>query len=259
MDWKKLNIKIAMTVMLSATLMISSNSKAADLAPGEGFFAGAFMGFGQGVLQGKVSTLAKGGSRNGGSTGATYENERGGLGLSGIQGGGWAGWGMKTADDLYLGAELSGLASDEQFKITTSKGLRIDDGIGNQVIANLTEIKVQRIWTGASALRVGYYVNPDTLFSIKGGVAISAFNVDIGVSENTYYAGGPQMGGSVETRLSKIDPNLSLRMEFVYTNYLTADVHGKVGQGTRDGTRGGADIELTGHDSAGRIGVQYSF
>ena len=78
-------------------------------------------------------------------------------------------------------------------------------------------------------------------------------------SSEKYYAGGPQLGGSVETKLSKIDPNLSLRMELVYTNYLTANVFGAVGQGTRGASTGGASSELTGHDSAGRIGVQYSF
>ena len=35
-----------------------------------------------------------------------YETERGGLGLSGIQGGGWLGWGIKTADDYILVAEI---------------------------------------------------------------------------------------------------------------------------------------------------------
>ena len=87
----------------------------------------------------------------------------------------------------------------------------------------------------------------------------SQFDVDIGSNSKTYYAGGPQVGGSIETRLSKVDPNLSLRIEYVYTDYLTADILGSAGQVMTGAGTGGVDNTITGHDSAGRIGVQYSF
>ena len=48
-------------------------------------------------------------------------------------------------------------------------------------------------------------------------------------------------------------------MEFVYTDYLTANVLAKTGQVQSGSGTGGGTAELTGHDSAGRIGVQYSF
>ena len=85
--------------------------------------------------------------------------------------------------------------------------------------------------------------------------AVFGIDVTIGNESETYYAGGPQMGAQVETQLSKIDPNLSLRMEFVYTDYLTADINGMDGVGQNSGN----DSELTGSDSAGRIGVAYRF
>nr|MBC8285678.1 hypothetical protein [Nitrospinota bacterium] len=160
---------------------------------------------------------------------------------------------MKTADDLYFGAEISGLGSDEKIKLTTDNPISGD----GRTVGEISEISATRKWTGGGALRVGYYVNSDTLFSVKGGIAVSQFDVDIGSSSESYYAGGPQFGGSMETRLSKIDPNLSLRMEFVYTDYLTADILG--GTGIVKGAATGNASELTGHDSAGRIGLQYSF
>ena len=175
--------------------------------------------------------------------------DRGGLGLSGIQGGGWLGWGMKTADDLYFGAEISGAGSDEKIELTSSVGLQDSDG------QSITSASAKRNWVAGGALRVGYYVNASTLFSLTGGIAVSQFDVDIGSDSQQYYAGGPQVGAQVETQLSKIDPNLSLRMEFVYTDYLTADINGMDGVGQNSGN----DSELTGSDSAGRIGVAYRF
>ena len=257
---QKRSIIFAAALMIVASLVAAPKAKAEGLAPGEGFFAGAFVGFGTGILQAKVSAFSQDAGNPSSDEAGTYETDRGGLGLSGIQGGGWAGWGMKTADDLYLGAEISAAGSDEKFELTSSRGLSVNDGTSGAAgeVSNITSISAQRMWVAGGALRVGYYVNQDTLFAIKGGVAVSKFDVDIGSSSEQYYAGGPQVGGSVETRLSKIDPNLSLRMEFVYTDYLTADVLGKVGQGSRGAGTGG-DTELTGHDSAGRIGVQYSF
>jgi hypothetical protein len=246
MDLTKKKLMAVLSVMFAATLMMSSTSQAADSAPGEGYYAGAFLGFGTGIVQGKVTsfTTAVGGSNTG-----TFETDRGGFGLSGIQGGGWAGWGMKTADDLYFGAEISALGSDERFELSSSTGLEVD---GEQI----TSVTAKRNWSTGGAVRVGYYVNNDTLLSVTGGVAVSQFDVEYGKNSETYYAGGPQVGAQIETNLSKIDPNLSLRMEFVYTNYLTADVLGIDGSGN---STTGHDSEITGHDSAGRIGVTYRF
>ena len=94
--------------------------------------------------------------------------------------------------------------------------------------------------------------------ALSGGVAVSQFDVAIGSASETYYAGGPQIGASLETQLSKIDPNLGLRMEFAYTNYLTADINGIDGVGGSGGGTGN-NSELTGHDTAGRIGITYRF
>ena len=254
MNQKKTLFFAASALMLVASFLATPKAKA-ETAPGEGFYTGAFIGYGSGLVSAKVVSFGRVGGTGGGlNSDGTFESKRGGLGLGGIQGGGWAGWGMKTADDLYFGAEVSGAGSDEKFQITTSDALRLQD-----TQTDITSITAQRMWTAGGALRVGYYVNSDTLFSLKGGVAISQFDVEIGSNSNSYYAGGPQMGGSIETKLSKLDPNLSLRMEFVYTNYLTANVLAKTGQVQSGSGTGGGTAELTGHDSAGRIGVQYSF
>ena len=207
------------------------------------------MGHGTGILQADVTLEATSSNANA----ATFETDRGGLGLSGIQGGIWLGWGMKTADDLYFGAEITGVGSNEKIELSSSVG--INSTKNNTAI---TSISAQRKWSGAGSVRAGYYVNSDTLFALSGGVAVSQFDVDIGSASETYYAGGPQIGASLETQLSKIDPNLGLRMEFAYTNYLTADINGIDGVGGSGGGTGN-NSELTGHDTAGRIGITYRF
>lgn len=245
MKQNKSLIFAAAALMFAASFVATPNAKA-DTAPGEGFYTGAFVGYGTGILSAKVESFA---TRQGAGRRGTFESDRGGLGLSGIQGGGWLGWGMKTADDLYFGAEISGAGSDEKIELKSSVGLQDSDG------QSITSASAKRNWVAGGALRVGYYVNASTLFSLTGGVAISQFDVDIGSDSQQYYAGGPQVGAQVETQLSKIDPNLSLRMEFVYTDYLTADINGMDGVGQNSGN----DSELTGSDSAGRIGVAYRF
>lgn len=238
-------------VVFAATLFTSTFAQADGTSPGEGYYAGLFVGYGTGILQADVTVIDSG---NGNT--ANFETERGGLGLSGIQGGGWLGWGMKTADDLYFGAEISVAGSDEKIELTTTANI-IDSSVGSPI----TKATAKRNWVGGGALRVGYYVNKETLLALSGGVAVSQFTVDIGSDSDTLYAGGPQVGASVTTNLSKIDPNLSLRMEFVYTNYLTADINGIDGNTVNGQGNAGSnnDSTVTGHDTAGRIGVTYRF
>jgi opacity protein-like surface antigen len=244
---------LAAAIMIAATFIAIPKADA-DGSPGEGFYAGAFVGHGTGIIQADVTTTGARVDERGSGRRGTFESERGGLGLSGIQGGGWAGWGMKTADDIYFGAEASFAGSDEKIELTSSVGLQDNDG------QSITSATAKRNWVGGAAVRVGYYVNSQTLFSLTGGVAVSQFDIDIGSDSESAYAGGPQVGAQVETNLSKLDPNLSLRMEFVYTDYLTADINGISGvgdEGSKSTTLGTSQI--TGHDSAGRIGLTYRF
>jgi hypothetical protein len=238
----------AIAVMFLSSFGAVSKAKA-DAAPGEGFYVGAFIGHGTGIIQPKVTILN---TTTTNPQSQTFDTERGGLGLSGIQGGGWLGWGLKTADDLYFGTELHFAGSNEKIELTSSRDLA-----GDNSSYTITSATAERNWVSGGAVRVGYYVNKDTLFALSGGVAVSQFDVSYGSSKETYYAGGPQVGGSLETNLSKIDPNLGLRFEFTYTNYLTAEINGQ-NEPSGDSSKNN-DSELTGSDTAGRIGITYRF
>ena len=256
---KRKSIFAAAALMFAASIVGVPNAKADGLAPGEGAYLGAFVGYGMGVLQSKVTTIDQTNAVSSNQrSGGTFENDRGGLGFEGIQGGLWTGYGFKTADDIYFGAELTGAGSDEKFELTSTIPITssADD---NDNFANITSITARRMWTAGAAARLGYYVNADTLFAVKAGIAVSEFDVDIGDSSENYYAGGPTFGASIDSRISKIDPNLSLRVEFMVTNYLTADVLGRNNQANTGSGTGGYDAELTGLDTAGRLGVTYNF
>ena len=127
----------------------------------------------------------------------------------------------------------------------------------------ITEIKAVKDWTGGMFGRLGFYVNPDTLLALRGGVLVSKFEVSTTGSTNyteDFYGGGPSFGASLESSITAIDPNLSIRMGAVYTDFLTASVFGigdNVVRSTADRT--GHNSEITGSALSARIGLQYSF
>ena len=76
----------------------------------------------------------------------------------------------------------------------------------------------------------------------------------------TFYGGGPSFGASLESSITAIDPNLSIRMGAVYTDFLTASVFGIGGNvATNLPNRQGHNSEVTGSALSARIGLQYSF
>jgi len=257
---KKIKLIIAAVAMLS---LASSSAVYADaFAPGEGLYLGAFVGAGTGIVQPKVTTTAGGGAAAGGSeAGGTFEATEGGLGLMGTEGGLWVGYGYKMGD-LYTGLEGEWAGGDVEFKLTSASAVDVGTGTDNDA-QDVTEVKATKDWTGGMFGRLGYYVNPDTLLSFKGGVLVSKFDVSYKATTNqkeSYYGGGPSFGVSLESRLAAIDPNLNVRIGAVYTDYLTAPVSGIGDDVTaRGGGVAGSNSEVTGSALSARIGLVYSF
>ncbi len=251
---RKIKLIIAAVSMLS--LVSTSGVYADGFAPGEGLYLGAFAAVGMGMVQPKVTTVntaAVGGNRKGG----IFEATDGGLGLEGAEGGVHIGYGYKMGD-LYVGFEGESAWGDIEFKLTsntpiTGVGLNKVDGVGT---AGITSITATKDWTSGAFGRLGYYVNKDTLISFKGGILASKFDVAFGGTKESYYAGGPSFGVSLSSSLVAVDPNLSVRMGAVYTDFLTAPV---TGIGTLVSSGSNNDAEITGSALSARLGVQYSF
>jgi len=257
---KKVKLIVASVAMLG---LFSSSAVYADgFAPGEGLYLGTFVGVGVGLVQPKVVTQGGAvGTADGAKDTYTGEVNDGGLGLEGLEGGGWIGYGYKMGD-LYAGFEGEIAGGDVEFKISGSD-IELSESTGDADTNTISAIEAKKNWTGGAFGRIGYYVNPDTLFSLRGGVLVSEFTVKVtgttSYSED-FVGGGPAVGASLESRLTAIDPNLSLRMDTVYTDYLTASVFGLGGNNpTNTANRTGHDSEVTGSALSARIGLQYSF
>jgi len=249
-------IKLIITAVALVGLVSSSNAQADSYAPGEGLFLGAFVGHSAGHVNAKVKTFDSGANSNGDNT---IEIKDGGIGLNGIEGGGYLGYGYKMGD-LYTGFEWDYAAGGAKFEITSGNSLRIQSGADSTSGTDdvLSAVTAETKWTTGGGGRLGYYVNADTLLSFKGGIAVSKFDVKWASSSESYYAGGPRLGGAIESRLSAIDPNLSVRMSWDYTDYLTAPVSG-IGSEVSGSNGNSIDSEVSGAMYQARIGVQYSF
>ena len=264
---KKIKLIIASAAMLCLTA--SPAVYADSFAPGEGLYLGAFVGLNTGIVQPKVVSTEDADDPSGSSPSATFEAAEGGLGLQGIEGGALVGYGYKMGD-LYAGIEGEWAAGDTEFELTSTSTIQLRsagqgataDSQGSQeyTIAAGTIVSAKKKWTGGMFGRVGYYVNPDTLFAVRGGVLVSKFDVKYGsIFSETFYGGGPSVGASLESRITALDPNLSVRMGAVYTDYLTAPVSG-IGTMVQNSEGGGtSNSEVTGSGLSARIGLSYSF
>jgi len=248
---KRLKLMVAAVATLG--FAFSSVPAYADgLAPGEGMYIGAFGGHGAGHVSAKVAAV----TQDAGLTATTQTSELtdGGLGLSGVEGGGWVGYGYKMGD-AYIGFEIDAAAGGGKFELTSDTALDNPEKAGAQA-KTLTKATAEINWTAGVGGRLGYYLNEDTLFAVKGGMQAAEFDVAFGSDSETYTSGGPRVSASLDSRISAIDPNLSLRVEYNFTNYMTSPISGI---GTLD-TRGDkADSEVSGQHYSGRVGIAYSF
>jgi hypothetical protein len=260
---KKIKLLIAAVAMVG--MVSSSTASAGGFAPGEGMYLGAFAGFGMGIVQPKVATQGNLFGTTAGTIsanqhrfhpGGSWDTNEGGLGLAGIEGGGTLGYGYKMGD-VYAGLEGEYAAGDVKFKIS---GTDVELSSGDTI----TSVEATKEWTGGAFGRLGFYLNDDTLLSFRGGVLVSKFEVKTAGTNHDFseefYGGGPSFGASLESRVSAIDPNLSVRIGGVYTDFLTASVFG-IGTNTASNRTNysGHNSEVTGSALSARVGLQYSF
>jgi len=250
---KKVKLIIASVVALG--LFATAPAFADGFAPGEGAFVGIFAGHGAGHVTAKVSaTEYESHAVTNAASGQTTEINDGGIGLEGIEGGGWLGYGYKMGD-LYVGFQMDGASGGGEFKVTSDRALMTENN-GTEVL-DLTEVSAKMQWNAGFSARIGYYINQDTLFAVHGGVSAAEFDVKWADENESFTSGGPRFGASIESRLSSLDPNLSIRLAGNYVDYLTAPVSG-IGAIDIDSDSSN-DSEVSGATYNMRLGLIYSF
>tara|TARA_B100000315_G_C14466269_1_gene536115 strand:+ start:263 stop:970 length:708 start_codon:yes stop_codon:yes gene_type:complete len=227
-------------VALVVAVFLCSSQTANAGAPGDGLYVGAIVGHGMTQVSGKVTSLISNADY---STG-TYELADGGVSLDGMQYGGLIGYGVKMGT-LIGGIEVDYIGSEEEFKLTSSVAAEVKKG------RTITQITAQKNWTASPTFRLGVYINKDTVLSLKGGVVATEFEVDAGYAKSTYTGFGPRYGVNLETAFMD---NVSLRVEYLVTDYLTAPLYG-IGADTGRA----ADTEISGLDTSARLGVIFTF
>ena len=223
-------------------------------APGEGMYLGAFVGHAAGHVSAKVTARDQNSKSQSADTFGTYEFTDGGLAINGMEGGGWIGYGYKMGD-LYVGFEGDFAGGGGKFKLTSDVALTTRNG--DTTVDDLTEVSAEMKWNGGAGGRIGYYVNKDTLFSVKVGISAAKMDVKYADESESFYAGGPRFGAAIESRISAIDPNLSVKLAGNYVDYMTAKISGigNITSSRQDSTSN----TVTGGAYNMRLGVQYSF
>lgn len=240
------------------SLTASSSVYAEGFAPGEGMYLGAFVGHAAGHVSAKVKgtdySTNTGVAQNNARATNTIEITDGGLALNGVEGGGWIGYGYKMGE-LYVGFEGDFAGGGGQFKIKSDEAiLTSNDGTRS---ADLSEVSAEMKWSGGASGRIGYYINDDTLFALRAGISAAKFNVKYAAQSEDFYGGGPAFGASLQSRISAIDPNLSVKLAANYVDYMTAAVSG-IGTVDNDAdTR--TNAEVSGGAYSARLGIVYSF
>mgnify|MGYP003960046705 CR=1 FL=1 len=253
---KKLKLAMAAAAILSLT---ASPAVYADgFAPGEGLYLGAFVGHSAGHVSAKVEgtdySTNTGVAQNAARATNTIEITDGGLALNGVEGGGWIGYGYKMGD-LYVGFEGDFAGGGGKFKITSDKALATTNGDVQSL--DLSEVSAEMKWSGGASGRIGYYINDDTLFALRAGISAAKFDAKWADESETFYGGGPAFGASLQSRISAIDPNLSIKLAANYVDYMTAPVSG-IGNVDQD-SDGSTNSEVSGAAYNARLGIVYSF
>ena len=251
---KKVKLIIGAVAMLS--LVSSSAVYAGSYAPGEGLYAGAYFGHTAGHMSAKVVSTDYNFPTTTTRSTNTHELTEGGIGLAGVEGGGYLGYGYKMGD-FYIGFEGGMASGGAKFEATSTDNIEVGANGGDPETFAYTfnKVSAEAQYTANVGGRIGVYLNADSLFTVSGGMTASEFDATWGSFSETYYAGGPRFSVAIESRVSAIDPNLSFRVETHFTDYWTATVNAI---GTNQGTYLN-DTEVSGQAYGGRFGIQYSF
>ena len=236
-------------VMLAAGLLFvgTQTVQAGSSAVGDGGYVGVNGGFGTAIVA-SSATL----NRTNSSQATTgWDIADGGIGMDGASYGAFMGYGFRMGS-FYAGAEVDGHWSDMKFD---PGAISVRDGSGGGKVTKrtVTSASAELEFTGGVAGRLGYYVNPSTLFSLNGGLVGSQFDVSWGGQAEEYWDPGARYGVALE---SSLFDGIAVRLDWSITDYYNAEVFG-LGHMTEKPS--GLSVEIQPTMSVAHLGLVYTF
>ena len=220
-------------------------------APADGGYVGIQGGFGTAIVDAKTTDNSTG-SGESSRDGTAFSFAEGGLGMDGASYGAFMGYGFRMGS-LYVGFEVSGDWSSIQIDpgTFTINAKVNDDGMsdGNSI----TQASAELAFTGGVNGRIGYYLNPTTLFTLSGGLVGSQFDVSWDNASEEYWDPGVRYGVGMESALFD---DIAVRLNWSIIDYYNAEVFGI---GSVSETPGSPSVEIQPIMSVAHLGLVYTF
>ena len=233
--------------LVAAVLFVGAQTAQAGTV-GDGAYVGINGGFGTAVIDASTSTNHTDAS----SAVAAVNISDGGIGMDGASYGAFMGYGFRMGS-LYVGAEVDGHWSDIKFDPGTISVQEGGGGGSGSATRTVTSASAELEFTGGVAGRLGYYVNPTTLFTVNGGLVGSQFDVSWGGQAEEYWDPGARYGVALESALFD---GIAVRLDWNITDYYDAEVFGIGGVSEKPGNM---SVEIQPTMSVAHLGLVYTF
>ena len=236
------------SVALAVALLLVGTQMAQAGSVGDGAYVGGSGGFGTAVIDASSSSNH---TSSGANAVDNFNLTDGGIGMDGASYGAFMGYGFRMGS-LFVGAEVDGHWSDMKFDPGTISVQEGGAGSGSAT-RTVTSASAELAFTAGVAGRLGYYVNPTTLFSVNGGLVGSQFDVSWGSQAEEYWDPGARYGVALESTLFD---GVAVRLDWSITDYYNAEVFG-IGSVTEK--PGNLSVEIQPTMSVAHLGLVYTF
>jgi hypothetical protein len=236
--------------VLAATLLVGVQTAQAGTVA-DGAYIGIQGGFGTAIVD--AQTTDNDGAGTSGDS-QTFGFNEGGIGLDGGSYGAFMGYGFRMGS-FYAGMEVNSNWSSLKFDPGTIT-VDPDDFAGDNngtAGSTITSASAELEYTTGVSGRLGFYINPSTLFVLNGGLSGSQFEVAWGKNSESYWDPGASYGLGIESTLFD---GVAVRLNWTYTDYYDAEVFG-IGSITEK--PGNVSVEIQPTMSVAHLGLMYTF
>jgi len=239
-----------MVALAAVALLLAAQTAQAGSSVGDGAYVGIEAGFGASVVGAQTTD-----NDGEGVDDQTFDFTTGGLGMDGASYGAFMGYGFRM-DRLYVGMEVSGRWTDWDIDPTgfsieyTERCAGVAGSCGE---TNITDAKASHVFNGSTTGRLGWYLNPDTLFALSGGLTGGMFEVSWDGNQEEYWDPGITYGVGME---STIADGLAVRVSWNVVDYYDAEVFG-IGGIQEHG--GNVSVAIEPSLSVAHLGLMYTF